>query len=404
MPTLTQAAEPLNLAVTVGTQTTSTGYSDWDTFINAMDKSGLEGLLPGVYTGTQAAHITLDLRGLTMSAVFPDANKANFRLTIPGIFDVTITDAEANSNRDTATNLMQDKLERSDILSKISQALAASSPVDPVAGNPNSLMSTMVGNDFNQSFSAEISNIATPGETARTSSGQANESKSSNFVGVGLEYGQMTLGDIKVKSTTLPLSYTIRNDLDPRRQLMLRLPISVIDTAGAKSLQLGLGSSYRLPMTDNWSLTSSFNYALVGSIDLLSAAQMATAGITSTYFWRQSGYDIGMGNMLSYATTLPFTYDNKKYDPGIENTILRNGVMVSVPVHAFGGKMHFETALVDTRFFGTELYSNSQQELKFTLGTTRSANVANAGLFRAGLSYVKTPNDNGFKVELGYWF
>jgi hypothetical protein len=126
-------------------------------------------------------------------------------------------------------------------------------------------------------------------------------------------------------------------------------------------------------MTDNWSLTSSFNYALVGSIDLLSAAQMATAGITSTYFWRQSGYDIGMGNMLSYATTLPFTYDNKKYDPGIENTILRNGVMVSVPVHAFGGKMHFETALVDTRFFGTELYSNSQQELKFTLGTTRSA-------------------------------
>jgi hypothetical protein len=400
---MAQAADPLTLDVTVGGVTNSSCYSDWDTFIGALDGKGLEGLLPGVYTGTQVADIKLDFRGLVMNAMFPAANNAEFRLTIPGIFDETISDAQAGGDRDVATDLMQDRLESSDVLSKISRALAASSPVDPVAGNPNSLMSTMVGNDFNQSFNSEISNIAAPGEVTRQA-GQRTDEKSTNFVGVGLEYGQISQGDVSVKSTTLPLSYTVRNDLDPRRQLMLRLPITLVDVGGAKTLQAGLGAAYRFPMSANWSLTPSFNYALVGSVDLLSAAQMATAGITSTYFWRKSGYDIGMGNMLGYATTLPFTYDGKKYDPDISNSIVRNGVMISMPTRMFGGKMHFETALVDTRFFGTELYSNSQQELKFTIGTTRSASMAKSSLFRAGVSYVKTPNDDGFKVEMGYWF
>jgi len=399
-----QAADPLNLTVTVGSETVSAGYSDWELFFNAMDNDGLKNLVP-TYNDTQAATIKLDLRGLVMNASYPNANQADFVLSIPAIgFNETITNTQASGDRDKASDLMQERLESSDVLSKITKALAASSPVDPVAGNPNSLMSTMVSNDFNLSFGAEISNIAAPSDVAKPASAAGSENKASNFVGVGIEYGQMSQGNIDVKSTTLPLSYTIRNDLDPRRQLMLRLPITVIDTGGAKTLQAGFGAAYRVPMSANWSLTPSLNYALVGSVDLLAAAQMATAGVTSTYFWRKEGYDVGMGNMIGYATTLPFTYDDKKFDPGIANTVFRNGVMVSIPTRVFGGKMHFETALVDTRFFGTDLYSDNQQELKFTIGTTRSASTAKSSLFRAGVSYVKTPNDDGFKVELGYWF
>lgn len=397
------AADPLNLNVSVGSETVSAGYSDWESFINALDGVGLEGLLPGIYTGTQQASMILDIRGLQMLAAFPNDTHADFEFSIPEIgFSETITDAQAGGDRDTATSLMQDKLESADVLGKIARALARTSPSDPVAGNPNSLMSTTIATDFNQTFTSDFSNIAAPGAAGRTD--QKSDEKTANLIGIGIEYGQMTQGNVDVKSTTLPLSYTIRNDLDPRRQLMLRMPITYTDVGGAKALQAGLGISYRFPMSSSWSLTPSFNYALVGSADLLSAAQLATAGITSTYFWRKSGYDIGMGNMLGYATTLPFTYDGKKYDPDINNTVVRNGVLISVPTRMLGGKMHFETALIDTRFFGSDLYANNQQELKFTIGTTRSASLAKTGLFRAGLAFIRTPKDDGFKLDLGYWF
>ena len=44
----------------------------------------------------------------------------------------------------------------------------------------------------------------------------------------------------------------------------------------------------------------------------------------------------------------------------------------------------------------------SYQELRFSLGTSRSSKAAS--VFRAGLALVHMKNDNGFKLELGYWF
>ena len=43
--------------------------------------------------------------------------------------------------------------------------------------------------------------------------------------------------------TSIPLSYTMRNDIDPRRQLILSMPITEIDTNGAKSYQGAMGAA-----------------------------------------------------------------------------------------------------------------------------------------------------------------
>jgi hypothetical protein len=182
------------------------------------------------------------------------------------------------------------------------------------------------------------------------------------------------------------------------------MPLSITYVGGAKVYNAGLGVSYRVPMSRDWALTPSINYALTGSSDLGSAAQVASAAITSTYYWRRDGYDLGMGNMLGYMTTMPFTYKGYSYDPNISNTVLRNGLLYSQPTRMLGGKMHFEVSLIDTRFFGTDLYSDNYQELKFTLGTTRAANLGATGIFRVGASLIHTPNDNGFGLEFGYWF
>ena len=71
----------------------------------------------------------------------------------------------------------------------------------------------------------------------------------------------------RIVTTSLPLSYTVRNDIDPRRQLMLSLPLTLVQTGNAKSVHASLGAAYRLPLSDNWTLTPGGRYAVVASKD-----------------------------------------------------------------------------------------------------------------------------------------
>jgi hypothetical protein len=402
-PAFSQAAAPFNFEVAVnGGTPVSTGYSSVESLILAAETGGIQALVP-TYTVSDTAQMRVNLRGLLINTEYPSSGSSFLTLDIP---ELGISQHFSGGTRDESAKLMNDYFKSAGLLEQISRYLAANSAVDPIAGNPNSMMSSLVANDFNQTFNAEFSNIADPADVATPAGQPASTSESRNLIGIGVSYTQMDMGfsNTRVKTTTVPLSYTIRNDLDPRRQLTFRMPLSITDVEGAKVYNLGLGVSYRLPMSRDWSLTPSFNYALTGSADLGSAAQVASAAITSTYYWRKQGYDLGMGNMLAYMTTMPFNYRDYSYDPNISNTVLRNGVLYSRPTRMLGGKMHFEVALIDTRFFGTKLYSDNYQELKFTLGTTRAANLAATGVFRVGASLIHAPNDSGFNLEFGYWF
>ena len=391
---LVGAASPFSADVTInGIPYTGVPYSSSDALFNALSTSSLQALNPNPpYDPFQPVQISGHYRGVGLSYA---ANGASVFLDIPSLG--IVSDFIAGATRDENAQAMYDYLKSSGLLSQLSQTLARTSPTDPIAGNPNSLMSTMVAADFEQSFTADFSNIGGP-ETAIATGTSANKL---TRVGIGLEYGQMTQGDTDVSNLTVPLSYSIRNDLDPRRQLLLRMPISIVDVDGAKAYHLGFGASYRFPMSQYWTLAPSINYAFTAATDLGSTAQMAATGLTSTYYWRKPGYDVGIGNMLSFATTLPFSYGGYDYDPHISNTVLRNGVMWSRPTLVSGRKMYFETSLIDTRFFGSKLYADNYQELRFSLGTARSAKATS--VFRAGLALRHMTSDNGFNVEFGYW-
>lgn len=375
---------------------TGLSYDTADSLILSATTSALQTLQP-TYTGIEGVSVIASYRGIPLDISIPNgSNEVSLNMSLLNGQHINQV-FNTGGSRDENVQLLLDFLQNSSYLTDIAKSLAANTGTDPIAGNPNSLMSTIVAADFEQAFLSDFSNIASP-------EAQAVDSAHLSQVGIGLEYGHMSPNGISVDSLTVPLSYTIRNDLDPRRQLLLRMPISIVDVDGAKAYHLGFGAAYRYPMNARWSLVPSFNYAFTAATDLGSTAQLASAGVTSTYYWRMDGYDVGMGNMLSFVTTMPFSYQGYDYDPGINNTVLRNGVVVSVPTRIQGRKMHFETSLVDTRFFGSKLYDDNYQELRFTLGTTRSSSSASTGLFRLGLALRHTPNDNGYKIEFGYWF
>ena len=383
------AADIYTVTASIGGQTVNLGFSTSLTTLDSLQTENLSASLPS-YTGVEVATFVVNYRGLPLNMAYPTANSTLLTFDIPSLgISQTFTGATRNESK----RLLVDYLKKGDFLGLMQKKLAEVSPVDPTAGNPNSLMSQMIANDFATGFLNGASNIAP----------QTAGAESTNLIGVGLRFGQYRQDGLSSQSITLPFSYTIRSDIDPRRQLIISLPVSQTTVEGAKAYYVGGGLTYRFPMNDQWTLTPSVSYALTGSVDLGSFSQIAAGSLTSTYVFNQPGFDIAVGNMIGYYKTLKFSHSGYSYDPGIANTVFRNGVMFSTPTNAFGKTMSIEYSLIDTRFTGSALYTRSYDEIGVTLGTNKHAQSARS-YFRGGMNYLFSPKSKGFSINLGYWF
>jgi hypothetical protein len=371
-----------------GVQTSASFTSVEDAF-NSLSNSGFSSINTA-YTGTEAASLSIGYRGLPMTAAYPTVGSPQLLFTIPSL---GISEVFVGANRDESEDLLAEyfKQNRDDILGRISRELAAKTGVDPIAGNPNSMMSQMVMQDFNNSFTDHATNIK----------GDAQENN--NLFGVGFRFGQYRQSGLTSRSYTIPLSYTFRNDLDPRRQLSFNMPITLGDVEGSKSFYVALGGSYRFPMNDNWALTPAINVGVAGSADLGALASIGSASLTSSYLIRMDKFDLAIGNMAGYYTTLKVKSGDYSYDPGITNTVVRNGVMLSHPVSIGGRTMSIEYSFIDTHFFGDELFVDHYDEIGISLGTNKRAGFARS-YFRSGLTYLYSSESKGFTLNLGYWF
>ena len=95
-------------------------------------------------------------------------------------------------------------------------------------------------------------------------------------------------------------------------------------------------------------------------------------------------------------------------NPQINNTVMRNGVVVAMPTVIAGRKLSAELGLTRTDIltdhgdpsFAVDYYN----EVSLTLGNNKR--LANARSFlRGGISYVDGQGDvHGLRVKLGYWF
>ena len=389
-----QAASLFSVIVNVGGQTTTASFTSFEHAVDVLSTSGLRSLVPS-YTGVEAATITLNLRGLTAVASYTTANSTRLVFTVSSL---GITEAFQGATRDASEQQLEDFLKKNgnDILSRMGKEFARVSPVDPIAGNPNSLMSQLVAQDFNTSFT-DVSNIAAP---PRTSGAAGQVERVGNFFGIGPRYSQYRQDGLTSKAFSLPLSYTFRNDLDPRIQTSFSIPITLTDTEGAKGYSVGLSGAYRFPINDNWALRPAVSLAAAGSIDLGSAAAVASVSVTSTYLIPMGATELGIGNMVGYYSTLKVSSGDYSYNPKISNTVFRNGILFS---HAVGDSSSMEWTLVDTYFSGSELYIKHYDEVGVSIGTNRSARSARA-YFRCGANYLTSSKSKGFNVYLNYYF
>jgi hypothetical protein len=336
------------------------------------------------------------------------ANSTAVRFQIPSLgYDKTFD----GGTRDSSVDRLEDDLQNGDILGKVMKAQAEASPASPITG-VGGLIPNVVSTEFNQNFTDVATTIAAPpaqAQQAQQATQGAAAGTTPNLVGAALQYGSFNSTDAtgfknKVEVVTLPLSYTFRNNIDPRRQLSLSLPLTQVDVNGAKVYSGGLGMAYRFPVNDNWTLVPSGRVSAVGSIDLATVSGVYTVGLTSVYIWDLGRFSLSLGNMVSYNSTLKFQAGDYAFDPKINNTSLRNGLMLSQPITMGGRRLSVEYSVVDTRYVGgVRPFVKEFQELGITIGTNKNAFSARSYL-RGGLTFTTGKGTDGFAANIGYWF
>jgi hypothetical protein len=130
---------------------------------------------------------------------------------------------------------------------------------------------------------------------------------------------------------------------------------------------------------------------------------MVSGSLTSSFLVRMKNFDVILGNMAGHYTTVPTISGNFIYNPGIANTVVRNGLMLSHPVSLVGRTMSLEYSVIDTHLFGDKLYINHFNEIGVSIGTNRSAGSVRDHL-RARLNGLFSSKSSGFSVTFGYWF
>lgn len=341
------------------------------------------------YTDTSAATVQGRINDVNVILRY-QANSTSLSYNFP---ELKVSGTFTGKTRDESEEKFVDYIKKNNIISQLMRYQAENSATSPISGI-GGLIPMSIASDFEAGFA---NSATTLGTTKGTEAG--------NLVGASLTYGTLSTDNQggSIKTTSIPLSYTIRNGMDPRQQLNITVPLTVVDTDGAKTVHAGAGVTYRVPLNDKWTLAPSARYSIVASKDRATAASVYSGSLTSTYVIPMSGFDLAIGNMVGYYKTGKFSAGDYSFDPGIKNTVLRNGVMLSQPI-SLGQKMSIEYSLVDTRYFGDKPYLDNVQEFGITLGTNKSALDARS-FFRGGLTLTRAPKGtHGISANIGYWF
>jgi hypothetical protein len=351
------ARDPFTVTLTVDGQTGSQGFTTIEGAYNALSTQGLQGIVAG-YTDVSAADVALDLRGVPAQGSFA-AGSPVLRIVVPG---AGIDETFAGATRDESRQLFEDWLKGrgNSQVNRLLRFAAASTPIDPVAGNPNALMNQMVASDFNAAVAAA-------------------EGGGGGF-GLGARFGSFTAAGFRSQTLQLPFDYQWQ--LTERDTLELQAPIAWNDTSGANSYSGNIGVLWRRRVTDAWTLQPAFRIGGVGSIDLGSGAGAYSLGLTSTYRLRLAeDWRLTIGNNITYLSTIPISVGEFSIDYGIANTVFRNGLVLThdLGLTVAGQALTGSAFVVDTRFTGDEVYVKSYQEFGVFV-STRGRNLVGLGV------------------------
>ncbi len=367
-----------------------------ENLVDLFSANGLQGIASS-YNDNSRADASISLRGVPATLSYAE-NSPVLRLVVPGAgIDRSFAGATRDESRDLAERWFRGQ--GSEELTQLLRFAVSSTPVDPVAGNPNSLMSQMGAADFG---------AATSGTRLGAGFGAASQG---GRVGLGARFGSYTAGGYDTKTYTLPLSYSYGFS---GPELIIDAPLTLLDTSGAQSYSGSLGVGVRVPMRIglpdflDWSLTPMIRGGAVGSVELGAVSAMWSASLTSSLGIRLGeNTALTIGNMYGRLQTVPVTIQDYNISYELKNNMFRNGVVLTQGIgEVLGRATSLSVFAVDTRFSGDALFVRSYQEFGAFLNLGEPLRMGGMSIpFRIGATYTRGENDyRGFAINLGVSF
>ena len=329
------------------------------------NNTSLEDLFPD-YTETSSVVGLLDFRGVGTVVQF-ESNSTELIFRIPGKdFEVRFDGETRNESKDMFEEWFKGNVNTTEAprksLTRLLQIVVANSPVDPVAGNPNSLFTRMILADFNQGITGPFISSSNP------IPGQKN-----NF-SIGAEVGSFNAGPYKGEAFSVPISYKWNMKSVPKLSLIVDFPITLTrtETAWSYMASLGLGAQYR--PTKWWSLTPMARLGGVGSFDVGALAFPISGTLTNYFHYQFPKTHLGWASQGGAITTID-GIEISGWDLSYEltNYVWRNGgdLLQEIDFKVLGNQAAFKFFLNHTKFWGNELYLESFFDMGVGLATIK---------------------------------
>ncbi len=302
------------------------------------------------------------------------------------IFDSIVEEEEDDSLTPTSNAL----------LGCLSNQFARSAPSDPLAGNPNSLQSSLVKSAL------DLSNGDSLIEEGANTSGDP-------WI-VGAAYTTGSAGRFDIDRIDARIQRGFRVFEGNRALLKFDLPFNYTRINGAKAYSAQLGMGLELPViAQKWSLEPRVSYGIVYSKDAGQAGHIIQGSVSSRYVIQGAGRGrLVIGNMIAYSQTLDPPGTSANINPELKNFIFRNGVAYDLPLKGLvgGRSTSLRASYGFTAFVGDELRNNSFHEatLSFGLRGREESTRATRDLIRFNLNTVQAKGYSTYTAGIGFRF
>lgn len=349
----------------------------------------------GFDENNDTAVANIKFRGVPIQLTYEKGDKLILDIPSLGIHEEFTDDPQGDDALDQLKDFLVEKGEN-EILTRINKVAAASTSFDPVAGNPSSLMSTMVDNIY------FLTNSSITGTDRQNIDNQWD---------IGLRHSSYTtLDNQEVVNYQLPLAYTFKLDWFPGHRLQFRLPMSYTTiNEDAKSYSLQMGFGWTIPLIEGLEITPAIDYGVAGSAEILSVGVLRALSLTTRYDFALFGQEFTLTNSLAKIDSERLEYeDDDDEDPvtyaidyDLSNKAMTNGLAWHI---ALPWKLATQVYVRDTRFSGDALYSEQVTEFGVNFGW--SAWSSTNTQFFVGASYQRHDKSefDGARMNVGLTF
>lgn len=320
-------------------------------------------------------------RGETCSFTYNGQNRqASFDL-----FDAAVDDENSPTSRA--------------LLSCLTGALVRSSPVDPLAGNPGSLQSSLARGALDLAS----------GDSAIEEQGADGANAAGDPWIVGASYGFGNAGRFDLSRVDARIARGFRVGEGGRSRLKFDLPFSYTRINGTAAYTGQVAIGLEMPIGRNFSIEPRIGYGATGSAEIGQVGHIAQGSVSARYVLAGLGRGrLVLGAMGGYSQTLGTPFTDLDLDPGLKNGVFRGGAAYETPIQlrAGGRSLSVRGSYSYTQYTGDDLYNNNFHEFTVSAGLrTREEQVRGLrDVVRFNVSTIQASGYEQYTFGLGFRF